>query len=151
MIIIHGDGGGSDAGTISWIRDPASEVSYHYLVGRDGRIYQFVHDHLKAWHAGRSAWDGVRGVNSISIGVSFGNDGTGQEPYRDAQYGHGARLIAGLCSRYRIPCDMIRGHSEVSPGRKTDPWDWFDWAKFYEHFGMWSGGRYDEMANASSP
>ena len=150
MIIIHGDAGKSDAGTISWMQSKESGVSYHYLVGRGGEIYQFVGDNLKAWHAGRSEWDGVSGVNSFSIGVSFANDGTGAEPYRRAQYGHGGRLIAKLCTRYRIPCDMIRSHAEVSPGRKTDPWTHFDWAAFYTAYGMWSGDKYG-IPNANSP
>lgn len=141
MVVIHGDAGHSDAGTVAWIQDPVSRVSYHYLVGRDGAVYQFVDERDKAWHAGQSEWDGFSGVNEISIGVSFANDGTGQEAYRSCQYGHGGRLVADICRRHRIPCHMIRGHYEVSPGRKTDPWSWFNWPHFYELFGMWSGGR----------
>lgn len=149
MIVIHGDAGKTDAGTISWIQNPISEVSYHYLIGRDGKVYQFVEDPRKAWHAGESEWDGVIGVNPISIGVCFANDGTGTEPYTKDQYPAGAKLVATLCRKHRIPCDLIRGHFEVSPGRKTDPWSWFDWPLFYEMYGMESGGRY-EVANPNS-
>ena len=141
MVVIHGDAGRSDNGTISWIQNDDSDVSYHYLIGRDGRLYQFVDEAEKAWHSGTSEWDGFNSVNWISIGVSFANDGTGKEKYRSAQYDRGTRLVAEICQRHNIPSHMIRGHFEVSPGRKTDPWDHFNWPKFYELFGMWSGGR----------
>lgn len=151
MIVIHGDAGTTDAGTISWVQNPASKVSYHYLIGRDGKVYRFVPDHLKAWHAGKSEWDGFVGVNTIAIGVAFANNGTGNETYTKYQYPAGAELVADLCRKYRIPCDMIRGHYEVSPGRKTDPWTWFNWSLFYEMYGMFSGGRYDQMADTDRP
>ena len=152
MVVIHGDAGRSDAGTVSWVQNPISRVSYHYLIGRDGTVYQFVPDDLKAWHAGDSAWAGASSVNNFSIGVAFANDGTGQESYRVRQYGIGGRLIAELCRKHQIPCHMIRGHSEVSPGRKTDPWRWFDWPAFYTAYGMWSGDRYAEtIENPDSP
>jgi N-acetyl-anhydromuramyl-L-alanine amidase AmpD len=144
MIVIHGDGGRTEAGTISWIESPQSNVSYHYLVGRDGTVYQFVDESERAWHSGISEWDGYSGCNDISIGVSFANSGKGDEPYTDLQYERGAQLVAEICRRHKIPAHMIRGHFEVSPGRKTDPWSWFDWARFYSLFGMHSGGRIKE-------
>lgn len=143
MIVIHGDAGRTDLGTISWIASPGSRVSYHYLIGRDGTVYQFVADTSKAWHAGESEWRGESDLNRVSIGVCLANNGSGMEPYKPVQYGVAGRLVADLCRKHRIPCDMIRGHYEVSPGRKADPWPWFAWDKFYTHFGMWSGGRYD--------
>ena len=142
LVIIHGDAGKSDQGTISWIESERSKASYHYLVGRDGSVYQFVDESLKAWHAGKSAWDGytVAGsVNPVSIGVAFANDG--KEPYKDLQYRVGGELVADICKRHGIPAHLILGHCDVSPGRKPDPWKHFDWSEFYRWFGLYSGGK----------
>jgi N-acetylmuramoyl-L-alanine amidase len=142
MVVIHGDAGKSDAGTVSWIEAPESKVSYHYLVGRDGTVYQFVREDLKAWHAGDSAWPGCtvgKSVNAASIGVAFANDGT--EEYRPPQYKAGAKLVADICKRHGVPLHMIRGHYEVSPGRKSDPWQHFSWADFYKLLGLFAGDK----------
>lgn len=131
MIVIHGDAGTSDAGTVSWCLDPASQVSYHFLVGR-AKNYELVPVTDKAWHAGKSEWPGVtfRGsVNHGSIGVAFANDG--KAPFLPEQIDRGAKLCASLCMEHSIPVHMIRGHFEVSPGRKTDPWDHFPWEAFW--------------------
>lgn len=144
MIVIHGDAGRTDEGTASWIESPDSGVSYHYLVGREGDIYRFVDESEKAWHAGRSQWGSLTvdgSVNPTSVGVAFANDGTGDEMYTEHQYRAGAKLCAEICERYSIPVHLIRGHHEVSPGRKTDPWDWFDWRRFFALLGMYATGR----------
>lgn len=140
VVILHGDAGKSDEGTVSWIESETSKVSYHYLIGRDGAVYEFVPESEKAWHAGKSFLDGytVAGsVNPVSIGVSFANDG--EESYRALQYKVGGELVADICRRHGIPAHLILGHCDVSPGRKTDPWPHFDWAAFYRWFGLYSG------------
>lgn len=142
MVVIHADAGKTEAGTISWIMNPEAKVSYHYLIGRDGTVYQLVSEELKAWHAGESSWHGMtvgNSVNPTSIGVAFANDGT--EAYRDAQYEAGGHLVAEICKRYGIPLDLIRGHNEVSPGRKRDPFPQFSWEKFYGLLGLYFTGR----------
>ena len=147
LVVIHGDAGKSDRGTVAWITNPSSKVSYHYLIGRDGQVYQFVQESESAWHAGRSRWNGeeINGsVNSISVGVAFANDG--QEPFRHEQYKEGAKLVAEICERWAIPLHRIRGHYEVSPGRKTDPWAHFNWRTFYQWFAFHAAGR-DDMAD----
>jgi len=141
MVIVHGDAGRSDAGTIAWIRDPASMVSYHYLIGRDGKVHQFVDEDMRAWHAGQSAWGDSTHLNNCSIGVCLANDGTGGEGYRHEQYDSAGRVVAAIMERHSIPLSMVRGHDEVSPGRKTDPWSWFDWAHLYSRIGLWAAGR----------
>ena len=136
MVVIHGDAGKTDEGTIAWLADPTSKVSYHYLVGRNGRIYQFVPEQQKAWHAGISRYNNEKVVNSVnpfSIGLCFANNGT--EPFTDIQYTEGAKLLAAVCKRHNIPLHRVRGHYEVSPGRKTDPWNHFDWNLFVALFG----------------
>jgi N-acetylmuramoyl-L-alanine amidase len=144
MVVIHGDAGRTDAGTISWIESPDSGISYHYLVGRGGQVHQFVEENEKAWHAGVSEWPDCtvgNSVNPTSIGVAFANDGTGDEPYTSAQYAQGAKLVGGIIRRHRIPIDAVRGHHEVSPGRKTDPWAHFDWQRFIQDVALQSHGR----------
>jgi N-acetylmuramoyl-L-alanine amidase len=133
LIVLHGDAGKTDAGTVSWLTNPESKVSYHWLVGRDGTAYKFVEEAENAWHAGVSQWEGLavgKTINPVSIGVCFANDGLGAEPYRAVQYDVGAELVAAICRRHLIPVHRIVGHRQVSPGRKTDPWDWFDWERF---------------------
>lgn len=130
MIVIHGTGSMSDEGTLSWLQDERSKVSYHYLVGIDGKLYRCVADSKKAWHAGRSTYGGreiANSVNPISLGVALTNDGT--QPYKEVQYSTLAHLLADLMARYRIPPTDVRGHNEVAPGRKIDPYDGFDWGK----------------------
>ena len=100
LIIIHGDAGKSDAGTVSWLTSPKSKVAYHWLVGRDGTVYQFVDEAEKAWHAGVSSWPDCtvnKSVNAHSVGVSFANDG--KESYKPVQYTAGARLVAEIRAR----------------------------------------------------
>ena len=146
LVIIHGDAGSTDAGTLAWCADAKSKVSYHYLVGRDGVVYSMVSDAEKAWHAGESKFhnEEVDGsVNPISIGVCFANNGRGDEFYSSKQYEEGGRLVADICKRHSIPLHRVRGHFEVSPGRKTDPWPWFNWRTFYLWFAYHSADRKD--------
>lgn len=148
IVVIHGDAGETDSGTISWCCDPRSKVSYHYLIGRDGQAYQFVREQEKAWHAGVSTFHGeeIQGsVNPISIGVCFANNGKGSEFYTIIQYQRGARLVADICERHGIPLHRVRGHFEVAPGRKQDPWSHFNWRTFYLWFAFYSADREDPM------
>ena len=101
-------------------------VSAHFLIERDGRLTQFVGCHERAWHAGVSSFEGRGGCNDFSIGVEL--EGTDFVPYDDAQYAALARLTAAL--RDALPLRAVRGHSDVAPGRKTDPGPLFDWRRF---------------------
>lgn len=100
------------------------EVSAHFYVRRDGRIVQFVGCDLRAWHAGRSQWRGCENCNDYSVGIEL--EGCDDRPFEAAQYAALVRLIDALRRRY--PIAAIAGHSEIAPGRKTDPGDAFDWA-----------------------
>ena len=132
-IILHADAGKTEEGTLSWIckkhDDPKKNVSYHYLVGRDGTVYQIVADSLKAWHAGASTFRGRANCNDYSIGVSFANDQLGEQFPLD-QITAGADLTALLCLRHDIPLDRITTHAKVSPGRKRDPGPLFPFSAF---------------------
>jgi AmpD protein len=102
------------------------EVSAHFYMRRSGELIQFVPCDLRAWHAGVSRWKGRERCNEFSIGVEL--EGSDFVPFRDAQYVELARLTRELRARY--PIEDIAGHSDIAPGRKTDPGPFFDWARF---------------------
>jgi N-acetylmuramoyl-L-alanine amidase len=128
-IVLHADAGRTEAGTIGWACDPASKVSYHYLVHRDGQITQLVPGEMRAWHAGASSFQGRPNVNDFSLGVAFGNRQDG-EPFKVAQLQRGVELVADLCWEYRIPLTRITTHAAIAPGRKSDPGPLFPLAQF---------------------
>lgn len=126
IIVLHATAdGGSEAGALRHLTDPASEASCHLLIHRDGSTTRLVPDHRRAWHAGKAHWPGVEDVNSESLGWELANRNDGREPYTDAQYATVARLL-----RHYMPQGLARGdvvgHADVASGRKTDPlgWDW---------------------------
>jgi N-acetylmuramoyl-L-alanine amidase len=136
-IVLHGTAGKSVEGDVSWIQNPDSKVSYHYVVGRDGDIYQCVREADRAWHAGTSEWGGVADLNDYSIGIGISNRGpvggdcrNGGELFPTPQIMATAELVVDICDRYRIPWRRILTHAQVSPGRKTDPWLHFPMGEF---------------------
>ena len=104
----------------------ATRVSAHFLVRRDGEVIQFVPCKQRAWHAGESSWKGRDRCNDFSIGVEL--EGNESVPFTDAQYERLAALTRALKRRY--PIRDIVGHSDVAPGRKSDPGPQFDWARY---------------------
>jgi N-acetyl-anhydromuramoyl-L-alanine amidase len=103
-------------------------VSSHLLVRRDGLVLQFVPFNQRAWHAGPSAFKGISVCNDFSVGVEL--EGTDKSKYSDIQYQVLADICAELISTYDIPKEHIVGHSDIAPGRKTDPGDMFEWDRF---------------------
>lgn len=101
-------------------------VSSHVLVRRDGAIVQFVSCDRRAWHAGASCFEGRERCNDFSIGIELEGDDT--TPFEDVQYARAAALVDALAARY--PIDAMAGHSDIAPGRKTDPGPCFDWNFF---------------------
>jgi AmpD protein len=101
------------------------KVSSHYLIRRDGALVQYVPTDKRAWHAGVSSWKGVERCNDFSIGIEL--EGADDVPFAEPQYEALARLARDLQARYG-KLDFA-GHSEIAPGRKTDPGPWFDWAR----------------------
>jgi AmpD protein len=100
-------------------------VSAHFLIRRDGELLQFVGCNDRAWHAGASSWKGRERCNDFSIGIEL--EGTDDLPYAAAQYTMLARLVRALRRTYPIT-DLV-GHSDIAPGRKTDPGPAFDWGR----------------------
>jgi N-acetyl-anhydromuramoyl-L-alanine amidase len=103
----------------------ALRVSSHYLIRRHGEVVQFVPPARRAWHAGVSSWRGRSGCNDFSIGIEL--EGTDEDVFTDAQYDALAQLVRQL--RTKFPLRDIAAHSDVAPGRKTDPGARFDWAR----------------------
>jgi N-acetyl-anhydromuramyl-L-alanine amidase AmpD len=130
-IVIHADSAPKVSQSLDWLRRKESKVSYHFLIGRHGDVYECVHPNLRAWHAGVSTFRGRTDVNDFSVGVSFGNKNDGKEPYTEAQYRKGAELCRELMLKYpMITKDRITTHAIISPGRKTDPGPRFDMPYF---------------------
>jgi AmpD protein len=100
-------------------------VSAHFVVRRDGELLQFVPCTKRAWHAGLSSWHGRERCNDFSLGVEL--EGADTIPYASVQYRVLARLLKALYRRYRFR--HVVGHSDIAPGRKTDPGPAFDWQR----------------------
>jgi AmpD protein len=105
------------------------KVSAHFFIRRSGELIQFVPCDLRAWHAGASSWQGQERCNDFSIGVEL--EGCDELPFEAAQYVMLNRLIAAL--KHRYPITAIVGHSDIAPGRKTDPGRCFDWSRVAGH------------------
>jgi AmpD protein len=104
-------------------------VSAHFLIERDGQVTQFVSCLDRAWHAGVSCFDEREGCNDFSLGIEL--EGTDDTPYENAQYRSLAELGRALLDAFpRIGPERICGHSDIAPGRKTDPGNAFDWPRF---------------------
>lgn len=104
-------------------------VSAHFLIERDGALTQFVSCLDRAWHAGVSLFDGRENCNDFSIGIEL--EGTDSQPFEDAQYTALIALTRQIQSAWpAITTQRITGHSDIAPGRKTDPGPHFDWERF---------------------
>jgi AmpD protein len=122
-------------GTLPWDAHPyfkqieGLRASAHALIRRDGQIVQYVPFQLRAWHAGQSEYQGRSGCNDFSIGIEL--EGADDTPYTDAQYQQLAALAAALLQSYpSLSVAAIVGHSDIAPGRKTDPGPSFEWTRF---------------------
>ena len=103
-------------------------VSAHFVIHRDGALEQYVSCNERAWHAGPSSFFGRERCNDFSIGIEL--EGTDQLAYADLQYDALSGLIRALCAAYpTLSTQRIVGHSDIAPGRKTDPGPAFDWPR----------------------
>ena len=104
-----------------------AEVSAHLFIERDGAITQFVNFNERAWHAGRSSYLGRPECNDYSIGIEL--EGSDFVSFTSAQYEQLAKVIAAIYKAYPKTRRHLTGHSDIAPGRKTDPGDFFEWAR----------------------
>lgn len=103
-------------------------VSSHLLLARHGKVIQFVPFHRRAWHAGKSSYEGRAGCNDYAIGIEV--EGSDHEPYTEIQYRLLEPVLHGLFRRYpALSPSRLVGHAEIAPGRKTDPGPAFDWPR----------------------
>lgn len=117
-------------------------VSAHYFIRRDGETICFVDPERRAWHAGVSCWNGRERCNDFSVGIEL--EGCDTMPFEPVQYERLAALIVRLQRRY--PIEAVVGHSDIAPGRKTDPGPFFDWNRLHA---LLSGG--DDMRAEADP
>ncbi|MEO0912167.1 MAG: N-acetylmuramoyl-L-alanine amidase [Pseudomonadota bacterium] len=127
MVVLHYTGMETAEAALARLSEPEFEVSAHYLIAPDGRIWALVAEEMRAWHAGRGAWGGVEDVNSRSIGIELQNNGL--EPFSAPLMTRLEALLAALLARWNIPVERVIGHSDLAPDRKIDPGARFDWGR----------------------
>lgn len=134
MVVLHYTGMRTADEALARLCDPEAQVSAHYLIDEDGQVTSLVPEHKRAWHAGQSYWRGITDVNSASIGIELVNPGHewGYRPFTEPQMDALLPLLADMLDRHDIPRANVVGHSDVAPARKTDPGEYFDWARLGE-------------------
>ena len=139
IVIIHHTEQDSTGQTLDTFTRPATQVSAHYVIGKDGKVYHMLHDYMRAWHAGTGKWGNDTDLNSSSIGIELDNNGV--EPFAEAQINSLLQVLASLKETYKIPAANFIGHSDIAPVRKVDPSAYFPWERLAEEgYGLW----YDE-------
>jgi len=125
LVVLHYTQMPSAAAALKRLCLPEAEVSAHYLIAADGRVWQMVEEGARAWHAGAGLWQGRGDVNSRSVGIELDNDG--DSPFAWPQIAALERLLAGILHRWSIPPAGVIAHSDMAPARKVDPGPRFDW------------------------
>jgi len=136
FVVIHHTSNDAIEPALATLTDPARQVSAHYVVERDGSVYQLVDERERAWHAGRSRWGSDTDLNSSSIGIELDNNG--REPFPEPQVVALLALLTDVQGRYRIPATNFLGHGDIAPDRKVDPSALFPWKRLADRgFGLW--------------
>lgn len=127
MIVLHYTAMESAEVALDRLCDTDAEVSAHYLIAGNGGVFQMVAEDQRAWHAGVGEWAGQNDVNSRSIGIEL--DNRGDHPFSEPLMRSLEALLGQIMSRWAIAATGIIGHSDMAPGRKSDPGPHFDWAR----------------------
>lgn len=127
LVVLHYTEMDSAEAALSRLCDPETEVSAHYLIGKDGTLFRLVEEDKRAWHAGAGQWGTCEDVNSSSIGIELDNQG--DEPFGDPLMSTLEALLTDLIERHGLPPKAVIGHSDMAPGRKRDPGPYFDWPR----------------------
>ena len=139
-LVMHYTGMTSCEQAVQRLSDPQQEVRAHFVIDEDGTVYSLIDERMRAWHAGVCFWHGLRDLNSTSVGIEICNPGHeyGYRPFPPAQVDAVIELAGQIMDRHSIaPCDVL-GHSDIAPGRKTDPGELFPWQQLAEHgIGLW--------------
>jgi AmpD protein len=117
VVLHHSDG--SYRGGCAWIANPASKVSYHVLIARDGRRTVFANDTERCWHAGRSSWMGRPDLNSWSLGVAWEGN-TYDYPLGADAMASALEYLVPRMKKWGIDLNTVLTHQQVAPTRKTD-------------------------------
>lgn len=145
-VVIHHTAQNSAAQTLKTFVTSSTQVSAHYVIGRDGKINHMLNDYMRSWHAGVGKWGNETDLNSSSIGIELDNNGS--EAFSDLQINSLVKLLGALKKTYNIPVANFIGHSDVAPGRKVDPSAKFPWKILAQKgFGLW----YDEIIVETVP
>lgn len=129
MIVLHYTGMKDGVSALQQLTNPLAQVSSHYIVWEDGRIFQLVAESARAWHAGAGAWGRDTDINSCSIGIEIVNGGHdyGLPDYPAVQIDAVIALCRDIAARWQIPPQRILAHSDTAPARKADPGEKFPW------------------------
>jgi N-acetylmuramoyl-L-alanine amidase len=130
-IIIHYTEVKDDITALNVYMQPESEISPHYLINKQGKIFSVVPEHLRAWHAGPSCWRGREKVNDFSIGIELDNNG--REEFSISLMSSLIELCNELIKSHPIDPFNIVGHSDIIPSRKFDPGRLFNWKELAKH------------------
>ncbi|WP_297178135.1 N-acetylmuramoyl-L-alanine amidase [Thermomonas sp.] len=152
IIVLHYTQQHSVEESLSTLRGENSTgpVSAHYLIGKDGRIFQLVPDGARAWHAGNGRWGTITDLNSASIGIELDNDGASD--FAEPQVESLLRLLDDLTTRLMIPKTQVIGHADMAPSRKQDPGPRFPWSRLAAAgYGLWPRGELGEPPAGFDP
>ena len=149
-VIIHHTAQRSTDQTLKTFTLPRTQVSAHYVIGRDGKVYHMLNDYLRAWHGGASKWGNATDINSSSIGIELDNNG--YEPFAEPQISALLMVLAELKKTNGIPAANFIGHSDIAPGRKVDPNANFPWKRLAENgYGLWPDEVLDSVPDTFNP
>lgn len=136
IVVLHHTAQNSCDQTLKTFTLTRTQVSSHYVVCREGKVYHMLNDLLRGQHAGVSSWGGTVDLNSSSIGIEIDNNGS--EPFSDAQITSLIELLRSLKAAYKIQDKHFIGHSDIAPCRKVDPSRFFPWERLAkEGIGIW--------------
>ncbi|MEK1895685.1 MAG: N-acetylmuramoyl-L-alanine amidase [Rhizobium sp.] len=160
MILLHYTGMPTADGALEWLCRNESQVSSHYFVSEGGEVLQLVPEERRAWHAGKSYWQGETDINSLSIGIEIANAGHpgGLPEYPQEQIQALVELCRDCGQRWSIAPERVLGHSDVAPIRKVDPGEKFPWKDLHRAgVGHWvepapiAGGRFFQRGDRGQP
>lgn len=131
LLLFHYTGMKSASEAIARLCNPNSKVSAHYLIDEGGNIFSLVEENKRAWHAGVASWNDDVDINNISVGVEIANPGHefGYTRYPEQQMVAVETLSIDVIKRHSIRAARVLAHSDVSPSRKCDPGELFDWER----------------------
>jgi len=140
IIVIHYTGMQSERESLTRLSNPKSNVSSHFVINRNGKIYRLVQENKIAWHAGKSCWSKYKNINKNSIGIELVNKGHefGYTNFKKKQLLSLIKICKNLIKKYKIKRKNVVAHSDVAPLRKLDPGEKFPWEQLAnKKIGIW--------------